>query len=52
MADDGKRRVAKTEGARPMPEMLDELPPDLDLLRYHEEAVKMAEDLGITFNDV
>ncbi len=43
------RKVPKTEGARPLLELTNELPLDLDLLRYHEETVKMAVDLGITF---
>jgi hypothetical protein len=50
MAKHGK--VPKTEGAHPLQELSTELPPDLDLLRYHEEAVKMAEDLGLTFQRV
>lgn len=44
---DGSRRVSKTEGARPLLELMDELPKDIDYLRYCEEAVKLAVDLGV-----
>jgi hypothetical protein len=44
---DGKRRVAKTEGSRPLLEITNELPPDIDYLRYCEETVHLAEDLGV-----
>lgn len=40
-------RVAKTEGARPLPELTEELPPDLDYVRYCEEAVRLAVDLAV-----
>lgn len=45
---DGSRRVSRTEGARPMQELLDDLPPDIDLLRYCEEAARLVVDLGVT----
>lgn len=41
------RRVAKTEGARPLGELTNELPPDLDHLRYFNEAARLAADLAI-----
>jgi len=44
---DGVRKVAKTDGARPMSEMTGSLPPDLDRARYVAEATKIAVDLGI-----
>lgn len=44
---DGSRRVAKTEGARPMAELTGAVPLDLDRARYVEEARKIAADLGI-----
>lgn len=47
MYADGKRRVSKTEGARPMVELLTEMPPDLDHERYFYEARKLAKDLGV-----
>lgn len=47
MYADGSKRVSKTEGARPLQELTDELPPDLDIVRYCEEAARMAADLGI-----
>jgi hypothetical protein len=43
----GSRRVSKTEGSHPMQELLDEIPADLDYLRYCEEAARLAVDLGI-----
>ena len=49
MYSDGSRRVSKTEGARPLQELTETLPPDLDRLRYCEEAVKLASDLGVSF---
>lgn len=47
MTENGRRRVPKTEGARPMQELLEILPPDLDYIRYCEEAYRLAEDLGV-----
>jgi hypothetical protein len=44
---DGVRKVAKTDGARPMPEMTGTVPPDLDRARYVAEATKIAAELGI-----
>lgn len=43
---DGTRRIPKTEGARPMQELMDGRPPDADLLRYCEEAHRLLVDLG------
>lgn len=45
---DGSRKVAKTEGARPLVELTDAIPTDLDRARYVEEARKIAVDLGVT----
>lgn len=47
MYADGKRKVAKTDGARPMVMLPDELPSDLDLARYIAEAEKVAGNLGV-----
>jgi hypothetical protein len=44
---DGVRKVAKTDGARPLPEMTAAMPPDVDRARYVAEAAKIAADLGI-----
>ena len=46
----GNRRVPKTEGARPLPEMPEVLPNDIDWLRYSLEAERLAADLGIYLN--
>ena len=43
----GKRKVAKTDGARPLIELTDSLPADLDVARYVAEAKALAEDLAI-----
>lgn len=40
-------KVQKTEGARPLPELTDELPADIDYLRYYEEAARLATELGV-----
>ena len=40
------RRVGKTEGARPMMEILGRVPDDVDYLRYCEEAERLLSDLG------
>lgn len=47
MYADGSKRVSKTEGAYPMQELTADLPPDLDIVRYCEEAARLAADLGI-----
>ena len=44
---DGKRRIPKTEGARPMQDIGVPLPADIDYVRYCEEACRIAYDLGI-----
>jgi hypothetical protein len=44
---DGSRKVPKTDGARPLPELTDAIPVDLDYPRYVEEAWKIAADLGV-----
>jgi len=44
---DGKKKVSKTDGAVPLMEMLDILPDGIDYVRYCEEGVKLAADLGI-----
>ena len=44
---DGARRVAKTDGARPLPELTDTLPPDIDYARYCAEAKSLAIDLAV-----
>jgi hypothetical protein len=41
------RKVAKTDGARPLLELTDELPPDLDYVRYCEETVRLANEMGV-----
>ena len=47
-ATGGKRRkVAKTDGARPMMELTDTLPDDIDYARYVEEAQTWALELGV-----
>jgi len=43
---DGSRKVAKTDGARPLPELVNTLPLDLDYPRYVAEAEKLAGELG------
>lgn len=45
---DGNRRVPKTEGARPLPELIcGVMPADLDIERYVLETERLASDLGI-----
>lgn len=44
---DGTRRVAKTEGARPLQELTSALPADLDRARYVAEAEKLARELAV-----
>jgi hypothetical protein len=44
---DGSRKVPKTNGAKPLSEMTDQLPEDIDYVRYCEEAINLANDLGI-----
>ncbi len=44
---DGSRKVAKTEGSRPLMELTDTMPPDVDYARYVAEAEKLLADLGI-----
>ena len=46
-AGNGSRKVAKTDGARPLLEMTDRLPADVDYDRYVSETVDMAVDLAI-----
>lgn len=41
------RKVAKTDGAAPLIELTDRLPPDLDLDRYVREARRLAIDLAV-----
>jgi hypothetical protein len=48
MTADGARRIGKTEGARPIQELEDRVPSDLDRLRYYEESVRLAHDLGVS----
>lgn len=48
LAGDGKRKVAKTDGAKPLLEMTDVLPDDVDHDRYVREAEAMAVDFAIT----
>lgn len=47
MYKDGVRKVSKTDGSRPLLELTDALPDDIDYTRYCEETVKLAEDLGV-----
>lgn len=42
------RKVAKTDGARPMIELTDKLPPDIDYDRYVKETEKIAAAMAIT----
>ncbi len=44
---DGSRKVSKTEGARPLPELARKMPPGIDYARYFLEAERLAVDLGI-----
>lgn len=44
---DGRRRVARTTGARPLVELIDAMPPDVDWLRYCEAAVELSAQLGV-----
>jgi hypothetical protein len=44
----GTRKVAKTEHSKPLLELTTKLPDDIDYIRYCEEAVRLAIDLGIT----
>lgn len=46
------RKVAKTDGARPLGELTGELPPDLDYLRYCEEAARLAAEIGVPAGEV
>lgn len=46
------KRVPKTEGARPLPRLDLELPPDVDYLRYGEEAARLARDLGVPEGEI
>lgn len=41
------RKVAKTDGATPLVELTDQLPPDLDLDRYVREARRLALELAV-----
>lgn len=41
------RKVAKTDGARPLLELTDQVPPDVDYLRYCEETARLAADYGV-----
>jgi hypothetical protein len=50
LSGDGKRKLPKTDRSRPMMEMTDEIPPDLDYRRYIEEANKWLVDLGAIKN--
>lgn len=43
----GKNKVGKTDGSRPLGELTDELPPAIDYLRYCEEAAKLITSLGV-----
>lgn len=47
LAADGKRKVAKTDGARPLVELTDRLPDDVDRDRYLTETNDLAVDFGI-----
>jgi len=42
-----RKRVAKADGARPLLELTDEVPRDVDHLRYREETSRLAADYGI-----
>lgn len=43
----GKNRVSRTEGARPMQELVEALPRDLDHLRYCEETARLGIEMGL-----
>ena len=47
MYADSSRKVAKTDNAKPLMEMLDRLPDDLDRARYVAEAYRLARDLAV-----
>lgn len=47
MWSNGSKKVSKTDGAKPLFELTDELPKDIDYLRYYQEAVSLAIDLAI-----
>lgn len=42
-----KNKVPRTDGARPLGELTDAMPPQIDYLRYCEEAAKLITDLGV-----
>lgn len=44
----GKSKVSKSDGARPLLELTDVMPEDVDRLKYCEEAAALLVDLGIT----
>lgn len=46
-AGDGSRKVAKTDGARPLLELTDRMPLDVDYGRYVSETTDLATDLAI-----
>jgi len=47
MYADGSKKVSKTDGSKPLFELTDELPRDIDYLRYLAEANSLAVDLAI-----
>lgn len=47
MYADAKRKVSKTDGARPLLELMDALPADIDYERYEMEAFEISKDFGI-----
>jgi hypothetical protein len=50
-AGGGARKVPKTDGARPLLELTDELPGDIDYQKYIDEACKLAVELGAIDQD-
>lgn len=42
-----KKKVSKTDGARPLMELPDSLPDDIDYARYVKEATELSYDLGV-----
>lgn len=49
---DGSRQIGKTEGSRPLQELTDRVPADLDRVRYYEAAIKLAHELGISEGEI
>jgi hypothetical protein len=44
----GLKKVSNSYGSKPLMELTDQLPPDLDYSRYYEETIRLGSDLGIS----